>query len=143
MNAIIGLIERKDSLDDSLLELRAAGLSAHRTHLPAPPNTVSEHLSFRYQRSSQRATALGASLGGIAYALIGVAAAHCAATGGIPALWSAGTAVVFTLLGLGLGACGGAFLSRVEAEQAHGVGEDDYRRFQMLDVAQEDLVATL
>jgi hypothetical protein len=117
MNAIVGLVERKDSLDNALLELRQAGCSAQRTRPPAPPTIVSEHVASSRRRSSPRATAFGASLGGIAYAVIGIAAAHCAANGGIPALWTAGTAVVFTLLGLGLGACGGAFLGRIEAEQ--------------------------
>jgi hypothetical protein len=62
MNAIVGLVERKDSLDNALLELRQAGCSAQRTRLPAPPTTVSEQVASSRRRSSPRATAVDGKL---------------------------------------------------------------------------------
>lgn len=61
-----------------------------------------------------RAACIGAGLAGTFYAFLGISAARCALMGGATALWSMGTILLFLLVGLGLGAVGGAFLARAE-----------------------------
>lgn len=117
MKAVIGLVERKDDLDRALAGLQAAGFGREVIDVSDNSSTLWEQVTATSQHSVRKAASMGAGLTGLAYAVIGISAAQCAINGGFPALWSVGTAVVFVLVGLGLGAFVGAFMGRVEAEQ--------------------------
>lgn len=117
MNAVIGLVERKDDLDRALSGLQAAGFGRAVIDVLESSPTLWEQVNSSFRPSVRRAASIGAGLTGGAYAAIGISAARCAMAGGAPVSWSVATAAAFLLIGLGLGAFVGAFMGRVEAEQ--------------------------
>ena len=117
MNAVTGLVERKDALDRTLSGLQAAGFSYEVIDTSNNSSALWEQVTATSQHSIRRAAGIGAGLTGAAYAAIGFSAARCAINGGFSASWSVGTVLVFVLIGLGLGAFIGAFMGRVDAKQ--------------------------
>ena len=117
MNAVTGLVERKDDLDRVLSGLQETAFSPRSISVLGNTYALGEQANRSIQHSVRKAASVGAGLTGLAYAAIGISAAQCAINGGFPAPWCVGTAVVFSLIGLGLGAFVGAFMGRVEAEQ--------------------------
>lgn len=128
MNIVIGLVEREDELHRTLNELQSAGFCHEVIDTLDNSPTLWEQVTATSQHSVRKAASIGAGLTGGAYAVIGISAARCAMNGGVPVSWSVGTAAVFLLIGLGLGAFVGAFMGRVEAEQETQLTLEGIRR---------------
>lgn len=117
MNAIIGLVDRQENLDVALSGLQAAGYDRQMIHVLASCQELRERVACSCQRDVFKDAAIGAGLIGGIYAVFGGLAAWGAILNGIPTPWSIGAALVFLLIGLGMGAFGGAFVGRAEAEK--------------------------
>lgn len=128
MNAIIGLVDRQENLDAALSKLQAAGFDQNRIRVLASCQELREHVACSCQRDIFKDAAIGAGLIGGIYAVFGVLAAWAAIFNGIPVPWSIGAGVVFLLLGLGMGAFGGAFVGRAEAEKETHLYTEGVRR---------------
>ena len=87
MNAVIGLVERRDDLDRALSGLQAAGFGQEMIGVSDKSPTLWEQVNNSFQPSVRRAASIGAGLTGGAYAAIGVSAARCAINGGFPTSW--------------------------------------------------------
>jgi hypothetical protein len=128
MNAIIGLVDRQDNLDTALGRLQAAGFDQQMLRVLASCEDLREHVACSCQRDVFKDAAIGAGLIGGIYAVFGVLAAWGAILNGIPTPWSIGAAVVFLLIGLGMGAFGGALVGRAEAEKETHLYTEGVRR---------------
>jgi hypothetical protein len=128
MNAIIGLVDRQENLDTALSGLQAAGFDRQMIRVLASCEDLREHVACSCQRDVFKDAAIGAGLIGAIYAVFGVLAAWGAMLNGVPALWSMGAAVVFLLIGMGMGAFGGAFVGRAEAEKETHLYSEGVRR---------------
>ena len=128
MNAIIGLVDRQENLDAALSTLQAAGIDQKRIRVLASCQELREHVACSCQRDVFKDAAIGAGLIGGIYAVFGVLAAWGAILNGIPTPWSIGAAVAFLLIGLGMGAFGGAFVGRAEAEKETHLYTEGVRR---------------
>lgn len=128
MNAVIGLVDRQENLDSALNELQNAGYDRQMIHVLASCQELREHVACSCQRDVFKDAAIGAGLIGGIYAVFGVLAVWAAILNGIPTLWSIGAGVVFLLLGLGMGAFGGAFVGRAEAEKETHLYTEGVRR---------------
>jgi len=128
MNAVIGLVDRQENLARALSELQSAGYGRQIIHVLASCQDLRQHVSCSCQRDVFKDAAIGAGLIGGIYAVFGVLAAWGAILNGIPTPWSIGAAVVFLLIGLGMGAFGGAFVGRAEAEKETHLYTEGVRR---------------
>jgi hypothetical protein len=97
-------------------------------HVLASCQELREHVACSCQRDVFKDAAIGAGLIGGIYAVFGVLAAWGAILNGIPAPWSIGAAVAFLLIGMGMGAFGGAFVGRAEAEKETHLYTEGVRR---------------
>lgn len=117
MNAVIGLVNRMDDMDGAVSALRAAGFDQQMIHVLANCHDLRENMDCSCRRSVFKDAAIGAAAIGGVYVVFGIAAAWGAVLNGAPVLWSVGAAVVFLLIGMAMGAFGGAFVGRAEAEK--------------------------
>jgi hypothetical protein len=128
MNAVIGLVDRQENLARALSKLQSAGYDQGMIHVLASCQELREDVACSCQRDVFKDAAIGAGLIGGIYAVFGVLAAWGAIFNGIPAPWSIGAALVFLLIGLGMGAFGGAFVGRAEAEKETHLYTEGVRR---------------
>lgn len=117
MNAVIGLANRKGVVDGAVSALRAAGFDQQMIHVLANCHALRENMDCSCRRSVFKDAAIGAAVIGSVYAVFGVTAAWGAVLNSAPVLWSIGAAVVFLLVGMAMGAFGGAVVGRAEAEK--------------------------
>lgn len=117
MKAVIGLMNREDELNGAVSALRAAGFDQSMIRVLANCHDLRENMDCSCRRSVFRDAAIGAAVIGGVYVVFGIAAAWGAVLNGAPVLWSIGAAVVFLMVGMAMGAFGGAFVGRAEAEK--------------------------
>jgi hypothetical protein len=132
MKAVMALLSPGDDVERAVAEMQAEGFSAEQICVLENERAIWERIDCSTRSSEVRDATIGAGLVGLIYAVFGVAAAISGIGNSMPAAWSAGSAVVFLLIGLGLGAFWGAFVGRAEAEKDTHLYLEGVRRGQVL-----------
>lgn len=117
MKAVMGLLECTVDVENALKELQRAGFPNQAVQVLRSTHDLEQSMDCSHHHTILKDAAIGAGLIGLIYGVFGVSAAASAVANGVPALWSAGAAGGFLVIGLGLGAFGGAFIGRAEAEK--------------------------
>lgn len=138
MTAVAGLFERREDVEKASTRLLAAGLAPDHVQILDSPHAVWRHMDCSHRRSVLKDAAIGAALIGAVYGIFGVFAGLCDSTIGVPAGWCVGAAIVFLLIGAGLGAFSGALIGRAEAEKDTHLYLEGARRGDFVILAQVD-----
>lgn len=112
-SATIGLVDRNPNSDRVASDLHAAGWICQEIGIGASgdAHAIWKQLSCHVHGGALSSACVGAVLTGGFFAVLGISAAHCGSMSGFSLTWSAGTAVLFPVTGLGLGALIGAVVS--------------------------------
>jgi hypothetical protein len=113
----MGLLACTAEVENALAELQRAGFPVQAVQVLSSTHDLQQSMDCSHHHTIFKDAAVGAGLIGLVYGIFGISAAASAVANGVPALWSAGAAAMFLLIGLGLGAFGGAFIGRAEAEK--------------------------
>lgn len=138
MKTAIGLFERREDAERALARLQEGGLAREQASILDTPDAVRRRMDCSYKRNVIKDAAIGAALIGGIYAVFGLFAGLCDSAIGVPSGWCIGATVVFIVIGAGLGAFGGAFIGRAEAEKETHLYLEGVRRGNLLMLIRTD-----